>query len=752
MAVYPFIVSATGFVRSKTPGNEEITLQVLYENKQNEGWARFVPFQHDTSSNICYYLSQNILQICAPLTKWNLKAKETLSIFGQGLFNWGCVQSFACTATGCGSCPGYGSSFISYITDIPIRAEDTRVPGAPPGLTVTPGNGALTISWQPAAGADIFAYAVNVLRGTTPVVSGYAEDSLRSVTIGGLTNGVAYNVEVRALSHNNVFGPKATGTGTPFGATNSAVYNIETTPASPKAGESMTIKASIANTGPGGKVRAVFLVDGTQISDQNSTLNTYPGGGLWQPTATYTMPNKTVTITVDAYGWDGSKWVKTDTESITRAPGVTSCTGVTLTPFSASIKEGEKVTFTAAVTPSTQPFTVHFRDRAGTMLGTCTTSGGSCTFIWDSAGKPPGQYYVNAHVEEGNCVSTESTIEVSPVIRQWDVNIYVRDSVTNAFIEGATVTAGTQSKATDAAGHVQFRVDEGTTSISISKTGYNTFTTTELVHSDKTFNYVLSPAGIARGSIHFVSLPTGAEIFIDGADQGIKTNATISGIPAGEHAFMLRLSGYNDFTGKVTVIGGGVVEVYGSLTPSTPGKGALYVNSTPGGADISIDGQSQNIQTPVTITDLTAGSHEVKLTKAGYKDFSSTVTITAGATTYLNASLIVQPGTGTLEISSIPEGARVFVDGADTQKATPATITSLSSGEHTYKLVLSGYKDATGKFTIEPGKTTVVSATLTKAEEGAGAGTVIGLGLIGAGILGAVAYGSRKKYPPIAKK
>ncbi|MBU0778328.1 PEGA domain-containing protein, partial [Patescibacteria group bacterium] len=348
---------------------------------------------------------------------------------------------------------------------------------------------------------------------------------------------------------------------------------------------------------------------------------------------------------------------------------------------------------------------------------------------------------------EGTCQSTESIIEISPALRQWNVNIYARDSVTATPIGGATVTIGTQSKATDATGLVVFRVDEGTIDISISKTGYNTKTTVELVFSDKTFNYSLSPTGIAKGSIHFVTVPTGADVYLDGNPQGVKTPATVTDIPAGEHTFTLKLAGYNDLTGPVTVVGGSTVEVYAVLTPSTPGAGSLYVNSTPVNADIIIDGQSQDAKTPAIITNLTAGSHEVKLTRTGYEDFTTTVTITAGTTTYLSATMTVLPGIGTLEISSTPAGARVFIDGADAQKVTPATITNLSSGDHTYKLVLSGYKDATGTSTIEPGKTTTVSVSLTKAEAAIGAGTILGLGLLGVGVLGAVVYASGEKKP-----
>ncbi len=746
MTAYPWIVGATGFASQSYPG--EVQLLALFENKQIEGHTqgtvRF--YSYKLEGGTCWYVEQFFDIACIDPTRWNLKNRMAMLPAGLGLYNFGCISSAYCKDPGClDTCPS-GWVQVSYISDIPIRAYSSTLP-ALPNVTVTPMNGALNIKWDPVTNVEVFSYYVAVLDGTTYIEEGDTENTLRDITIGNLTNGKTYTVRVAAVSHSNVVGQVAQKTAIPVGATKPYVYNIYTTPDAPVAGSPFTINTEIANAGPDGKVRAVFKVGGTQISDQNSTLVKFqdPGRVLWKPTTTYTIPSGTITITVDAYGWDGSKWVLTDTKSITRTPSVTPCSGVTLTPFSASIKDGEKVTFTAAVTPSTSPFTVQFKDRAGTLLGTCTTSGGSCTFIWDSTGKPAGSYYVKAYVTEGNCVSTESVIQISPPLRQWNVNIYVKDSVTGTPIGGATVTAGTQSKATDATGLVTFRVDEGTINISISKTGYNTFTTVELVFSDKTFNYSLSPTGIAKGNIHFVSVPVGAGILLDNTDQGVKTNNYVTDIPAGDHTITLTLAGYNFFQGKVTVIGGSTVEVYVVLTPLTYEKGALYVASTPVAADITIDGQPQNVKTPATITNLTAGSHEVKLTRTGYQDITKTVTITAGNTTYLNVSLTVLPGIGALEISSTPAGARVFIDGVDAQKVTPATITTLAAGEHTYRLALQGYSDASGKFMIEAGKTTPVSVTLKKAA--AGAGTILGLGLLGAGVLGAVVYASREKKP-----
>lgn len=718
MTAYPIIVRTTGFYPGQRP--DSVTMMALFVNKEidgrTQGLTKFVPFKQE--GGICYYSPGVETITCSPVTRWNLKDLQFVD-YATGAFAFGCVESNYCPDAGCPSTCSTAWVRVSLVSDIPIRAFSTTAPNQPPNLVITPGNGALTISWGAVTNVEVFAYLVEIYSGTNIIERGFTESSLMSVTIGNLQNAVAYSVRVYAISHSGIKSVVSTGTGTPVGATDPYVYNTYTTPDSPAAGSSFTISAEIANKGPNGKVRAVFKVDGVQISDQNSTLNMFPGGGLWKPTVSYTMPNKTITITVDGYGWDGTKWVPTHTMSITRTPSVTSCAYVTLTPFSASVQAGGKVTFTAAVTPSTSPFTVQFKDRAGTLLGTCTTSGGSCTYIWDSTGKPAGSYYVKAYVTEGNCISTESVIQVSPPLRQWNVSIYALDSATGKPVQGATVVAGTQTKQTDATGIALFRADEGTVSVSISATGYNTVTTVESVYNDRTFNYPMTSTTPTTGSIMFVSVPSNAAISLDGADQNARTPVQILNIPAGKHTFTLRLAGFNDTAGEVTVTGGGTVQAYATLSPLTTTTGSLSLFSTPPGAGIFIDETDQKATTPATVTGLTPGTHNIRLMLAGYQDWTGTVTINAGQTAYLNPVLTLLGTIGAVEISSVPAGARVFIDGVDTQKVTPATITNISLAAHSYKLVLSGYNDATGTFMIEAGKTTPVPVTLNKSSSGA---------------------------------
>ncbi len=71
------------------------------------------------------------------------------------------------------------------------------------------------------------------------------------------------------------------------------------------------------------------------------------------------------------------------------------------------------------------------------------------------------------------------------------------------------------------------------------------------------------------GNINFVSSPSGAYIFLDNILQAGITPATITSVPAGSHSYLLRLSGYNDAVGTVTVIAGQTVNVSATLAPAS---------------------------------------------------------------------------------------------------------------------------------------------------------------------------------------
>lgn len=92
-------------------------------------------------------------------------------------------------------------------------------PGVPSGLTITPGDRSLSVSWNsvpdPSGPSEVFAYSFAVYNGATKIVGGYLMAGVRNILVSDLTNGVRYDVYVTAVSHSNVSSSPASGAGTP---------------------------------------------------------------------------------------------------------------------------------------------------------------------------------------------------------------------------------------------------------------------------------------------------------------------------------------------------------------------------------------------------------------------------------------------------------------------------------------------------------------------------------------------------------
>lgn len=181
------------------------------------------------------------------------------------------------------------------------------------------------------------------------------------------------------------------------------------------------------------------------------------------------------------------------------------------------------------------------------------------------------------------------------------------------------------------------------------------------------------------------------------------------------------------YTVKLTVTGtcpgtsdtrtrAGFITVYDNI-------GVLDVVSVPAGARVRLD--SQDLGTTPYKNFVTAGTHTLLLTMDGYHDYTATVTIAKNQQNKVTAGLAAvtapptppspAPAAGTLQITTAPDGAAVFVDGGSQGLTSPATLSSLAPGTHTVRLAKAGYTDYEGTVTIQAGKTVQLSIVLVPA-------------------------------------
>ena len=128
-----------------------------------------------------------------------------------------------------------------------------------------------------------------------------------------------------------------------------------------------------------------------------------------------------------------------------------------------------------------------------------------------------------------------------------------------------------------------------------------------------------------RGNIIVKSVPDNAEVYIDDEYKGNtgKDGLRLEGMTVGEYGITLKKDKYQDATERNKVLYLGTNEIKIAMVPK-PGK--LLVSSTPDKADVYIDGEKKGI-TVLTVDEISAGAHTIKLSKAGHEDYETNVDI-----------------------------------------------------------------------------------------------------------------------------
>ncbi len=265
--------------------------------------------------------------------------------------------------------------------------------------------------------------------------------------------------------------------------------------------------------------------------------------------------------------------------------------------------------------------------------------------------------------------------------------------------------------------------------ITVSKSGYFPWTRTYASNPGpgETVRIVaiLEPSS-EFGTLTVTSSPSGALITIDGG-KGQQAPWTYPDVRAGSHIVRAFLSGYQPFLTIVSVPPGGSITVDATLAPLSE-IGVLQVKSTPGGADVYVDGFYSGA-TAATIGNLAAGPHIVQLKLAGYREWISTVNIPANSVSFIDASLEVATAdpTGNIVVTSNPPGGSVYLDNnfqGRTQAGNPLDLTGIPPGTYSLEIQLANYRDFVTMVEVVAGKTAVVHAELIPAASPSETGTL----------------------------
>ncbi len=242
-------------------------------------------------------------------------------------------------------------------------------------------------------------------------------------------------------------------------------------------------------------------------------------------------------------------------------------------------------------------------------------------------------YYDDITIKAGQTVSTQAVLKAQATYGTLSVTTYPSNA--QVYIDGDY--KGTSPRTVGG-------LSQGAHILEITMAGYEEWSNTFQIHSNQVTYVTATLKAIPNpttGSVSVTSNPAYASVYLDGVFHGQTEPGTplnINGVAAGTHTVKVTLAGYQDSVTSVTVNSGQTSTVTANLQGGATGNGAIDVTSSPTGATVYLNNVNKGI-TPVTLTDLTPGSYTVSLRLSGYTDYSSTVEVNSGTTSYVSASL-----------------------------------------------------------------------------------------------------------------
>ena len=227
---------------------------------------------------------------------------------------------------------------------------------------------------------------------------------------------------------------------------------------------------------------------------------------------------------------------------------------------------------------------------------------------------------------------------------------------------------------------------------------------------------------IIPGQAFVDSTPQGASFQLDGkGDPSWVTPFDVTGLTPGKHVISVSKNGFTSEIRSVDVISGGKSSLVVHLAPI---NALVIVNSTPAGAEITLDGKVTGRVTPAQFA-VEKGPHSVLLKKQGFLDETTTADLGPGQNFQYapvlralgNADEIrtvgklnklfgrggdSTAGMGGVSIHTQPKGAQVAINQRILDKLSPVEI-MLGPGNYVVDITLTGFKPVHKVISVERG-------------------------------------------------
>lgn len=202
-------------------------------------------------------------------------------------------------------------------------------------------------------------------------------------------------------------------------------------------------------------------------------------------------------------------------------------------------------------------------------------------------------------------------------------------------------------------------------------------------------NITLRPA---FGKLRLSSVPEGAKVIIEGHNKQYTTPCVTEELQSREYSIRFMLDKYAPQTRNVTVRDGETAELQ---VPLDARFAKVAIQSLPG-ATILVNGEQKG--TSRLEAELEEGVYDIEVQLAHYRPKSNQIEVIAQQPQTL--TLNPEPIYGSLDIQSVPIGAKITIDGKDYGE-TPMTVENLLEGDHEVRLSKSGYASVVKQINIK---------------------------------------------------
>ncbi len=206
--------------------------------------------------------------------------------------------------------------------------------------------------------------------------------------------------------------------------------------------------------------------------------------------------------------------------------------------------------------------------------------------------------------------------------------------------------------------------------------------------------YTLKPV---KGILLVTTEPEGAEVVEDDFSLGTTPRLVTSLAVKDRHTLVLKKEGYQEAKLSVKFNGRRPVVHHVKLVKDS---GTVEIRTQPSGALAIVNGITCG-RTPVTANNVVKGLVTVELKKDGYKTEKRELRVAAGDVQQLGVTL--EPLPGSLRLSSVPAGARFYMDDLPLPSGDPCVKKDVRPGTYSVRAELDGYATLTRSVTVPNG-------------------------------------------------